>query len=119
DLSPQTREKVSDEFCDAVDRWLGHASRELGLTPEGKNRFGAIIAELLDNAERHSVPETKDGSWSVAAFMARRIENRRSVFRCYMAFLSVGASVSQSLATAPDPVRADIDRYCARHINSG
>ncbi|WP_131869393.1 MULTISPECIES: hypothetical protein [unclassified Bradyrhizobium] len=115
-LAPQAREKVSDEFCDLLDVWMGHAAR-MELTDEGRARFSSIIGELLDNAERHSDPKTKDGSWSVAAFMARRPEQNRDVFDCHMGFLSEGASIAESLETAAEMVRRDIDDYSARHEN--
>jgi hypothetical protein len=82
-------------------------------------KFANIIGELLDNAERHSDPETKDGSWSVAAFMTRRQEDGRNTHRCYMAFLSEGASIAESLRTAAPSVRKDIDEFCDRHARAG
>jgi hypothetical protein len=116
-LEPQTREKVADGFCGAVDGWLG-ITAQLELTDEGKARFANLIGELLDNAERHS-ELAKDGSWSIVAFMARRRENSVSVFRCYMAFLSEGASIAESLRTAAQSVRDEVDRYCDLHHRKG
>ncbi|MBS7698672.1 MULTISPECIES: hypothetical protein [unclassified Chelatococcus] len=118
DLAPQPREKVSDDFCDAIDEWLLEAA-ELGLTTSGKSQFSNIIGELLDNAERHSDPVSKDGSWSVAAFMARRREGGEEVFRCHMAFLSVGASIAESLDTAEKRTQDDIVAYATRHKRTG
>jgi two-component sensor histidine kinase len=119
ELAPQAKEKVSDDFCDAVDEWLAQADNELCLTVEGKSTFCNIIGELLDNAERHSDPLTNDGSWSVAAFMARRTEDGVDVLRCYMAFLSVGVSIAESLSTAAPNIRNDVETYCARHKRAG
>jgi hypothetical protein len=116
-LAPQTREKVADGFCEAVDGWLG-ITADLELTDEGKARFANLIGELLDNAERHS-ELTKDGSWSIVAFMARRTEAGASVFRCYMAFLSEGKSIAESLGTAADTVRDEVDKYCSQHARAG
>jgi hypothetical protein len=116
-LEPQTREKVADRFCEAVDGWLG-ITANLELTGDGKARFASLIGELLDNAERHS-ELTKDGSWSIVAFMARRKEAGASVFRCYMAFLSEGTSIAESLSTAAPIIRDEIDRYCDCHKRNG
>ena len=116
-LAPQTREKVADGFCEAVDGWLG-ITADLELTDEGKARFANLIGELLDNAERHS-ELTKDGSWSIVAFMARRTEAGVPVFRCYMGFLSEGASIAESLGTAADTVTNEVDRHCAKHHRPG
>lgn len=116
ELEPQKIEHVSDEFCDAVDVWLDEAGG-VGLTAEGRARFSSLIGELLDNAERHSAPPSKDGSRSVAAFMARRAEDGGAIYRCHMAFLSVGASIADSLKYAPDNVLAYLKRYCAKHTS--
>jgi hypothetical protein len=116
-LAPQTREKVADGFCGALDDWLG-ITANLELNDDGKARFASLIGELLDNAERHS-ELTKDGSWSIVAFMARRVEAGVSVFRCYMAFLSEGISIAESLQTAATTVRGDVDEYCDLHHRKG
>jgi hypothetical protein len=108
---------VADGFCGAVDGWLG-ITANLELTAEGKSRFASLIGESLDNAERHS-ELSKDGSWSIVAFMARREEAGVSVFRCYMAFLSEGASIAESLVTAAPVIRDEIDQYCDRHHRDG
>ncbi len=120
ELEPQKREEVADQFCDLVDEWLGaHKEIPLELNEKGRYRFSSLITELLDNAERHSEPDSKDGSWSTAAFMARREEGGETVHRCYMAFLSVGASIAESLTTASARTRDDIDKYTASHVRRG
>jgi hypothetical protein len=119
-LQPQTREEVADQFCDAVDEWLGQPEFEMRLSKLGRSRFGSIIGELLCNAERHSHIEKNDGSWSIAAFMARRVENGSQVFRCYMGFLSVGLSISDSMmATCNNRTRTDIEKFVNQHLGSG
>lgn len=118
-LQPQSREKVADEFCDTLDEWLGTAADDVELTTEGKSRFAQIIGELLDNAERHSDAPQKDGSWSTAAFMARRMEGDKQVYRCHMGFLSVGRSIAETLAMAPIRIRAQVNKYCDLHPNCG
>jgi hypothetical protein len=116
-LAPQTREKVADGFCKAVDGWLG-ITADLELTEEGKGKFASLIGELLDNAERHS-DLSKDGSWSIAAFMARRKEGEQAVYRCHMAFLSEGTSIAESLQTAATSVREEVERYSSQHQRDG
>ncbi|THK38629.1 hypothetical protein EHS39_08965 [Ensifer sp. MPMI2T] len=118
-LQPQSREKVADEFCNTLDQWLDTAAQDLELTDQGKSKFAQIIGELLDNAERHSDAPRKDGSWSTAAFMAKRVEGDKDVFRCHMGFLSVGASLAESLATAPIKIRAQVNKYCDLHPSCG
>ncbi|TCM54951.1 hypothetical protein C8J36_104143 [Rhizobium sp. PP-F2F-G48] len=119
-LHPQSKEKVADEFCEALDEWLAAASEdEVCLAQGGKARLASIIGELLDNAERHSHPPGKDGGWSTAAFMARRLEGDRDVYRCHMGFLSVGSSIAESLARAPISIRAQVNKYTDRHRDCG
>lgn len=117
-LAPQVAEKVGDEFCDAVSDWLGNAG-DLELSLNGRVKFTSIIGELLNNAERHSDIINRDGSWSIVAFMARRKEGTQIIFRCYMAFLSVGSSIAESLSTSPPETLADIRAYSARHSRAG
>jgi len=116
DLAPQTREKVADKFCDALNDWLAVAG--LQLTDKGRANYATLIGELLDNAERHS-ELSKDGSWSIVGFMARRREHDQDVYRCYMAFLSEGVSIADSLKTADQSVRKQVDDYCQRHRQAG
>ncbi|PZR84378.1 MAG: hypothetical protein DI537_33130 [Stutzerimonas stutzeri] len=118
-LEPQSRERVVDDFCEALDDWLISASDDLELTDNGRARIAQIIGELLDNAERHSSPPGKDGGWSIAGFMARREENGKPVYRCHMGFLSVGASIAESLATASIATRARVNKYVDLHAGSG
>lgn len=111
DLDPQGREKVADHFCDELDRWFDLSGTECELSGEGRSHLKNLIGELLCNAERHSSPLDKDGSWSVAGFMARRQDaSGRDVFQCHLAFLSVGATIAESLkATAAPAMRSQID----------
>jgi two-component sensor histidine kinase len=118
-LDPQNKEQVTDQFCDALNEWLGQDDIDVELTVEGKARFGSIINELLDNAERHSDPQSQDGSWSCVAFMARRQEGDRMVYRCHMAFLSVGSTIAESLASAPAAISDDVKEYARRHQRNG
>lgn len=117
-LEPQSHEKVTDRFCDAIDDWLGRPEINQVLTVEGRGWIGGIINEMLDNAERHSDPENKDGEWSVAGFMARRIEEKEPVYRCYLAFMSVGATISESLRTCLPRIEAQMEAYCERHAKA-
>lgn len=117
-LAPQSHEKVTDRFCDAIDDWLGRPEINQSLTIEGRGWIGGIITEMLDNAERHSDPENKDGEWSIAGFMARRVENNEPVYRCYLAFMSVGATISESLLTCLPRIEQQIKVYCNRHARS-
>ncbi|MDJ1632654.1 hypothetical protein [Rhizobium rhizogenes] len=118
-LQPQVKEKVADEFCDMLNDWFGEATKELVLKKEAKSRLANIFGELLDNAERHSSDTPGDGTWSTAAFMARRIENGTEVYRCHMAFLSVGRTIAEGLDAAPASIRDQISEYCERHKKTG
>jgi two-component sensor histidine kinase len=119
DLEPQARERVADRFCDAVNVWLDRPEINQKLTTEGRAWITTIITELLDNAERHSAPETKDGDWSLTAFMVRRREEGEYVYRCSMAFLSVGATMWESFRGCSDRVQGELQTYCDRHARRG
>ncbi|WP_153017899.1 MULTISPECIES: hypothetical protein [unclassified Sphingobium] len=117
-IEPQTRERATDRFCETVNDWLGIPEIERELTQEGKGWIAGIIGELLCNAERHSQAGSVDGDWSVTAFMVKRSENGTDVFRCYMAFLSVGRSFAEGLSDAAPDVRTFVDNYIAGHWRS-
>lgn len=114
-LQPQPHEKLADEFCDHIDGWLARAAQDLCLTREGKSKVASIIVELLDNAVRHSDLISRDGSWTVTGFMARRKDGDSHVFRCHLSFISVGASIAESLATSGPRSGGIVREYCERH----
>jgi len=127
-LQPQEREKVADDLCDLIDEWLHVADDERGnedldrweLSPEGRSLIARMSGELLDNAERHSFPGSTDGDWSMTAFMAARpsAEGKREL-RCYMAFLSVGQSMAESMSGAPTELLNAAERYLGQFGGDG
>ena len=118
-LDPQTRERVQDALVDSINDWLGHPELDMELTRDGRGKIKNIAGEMLDNAERHSTPETMDGDWTVAGFMARRNAGQVDEhFQCSVAFVSLGASVADSLDSSPPAVAQAVDRYASAHKNS-
>jgi hypothetical protein len=117
-LGPQSREKVTDDFCDWIDRCLGVFEINQELTGDGRAWLANMISELLDNAERHSSLENGEGNWSVTGFMARQksitVTNVLS-----MAIVSVGRTISQSLETASQDITDRLNDYCQRHSMNG
>lgn len=127
-LQPQGREQLNDKLIELIDRWLLVASEngaEEGviweLTGDGKANIANMVGEVLDNAERHSSPfGDGDGDWSMAAFMAKReIPGRRAAMNCYLAFLSVGRSIAEAIASAPPEMKGFCDQYAALHVRRG
>ncbi|MHA6333184.1 hypothetical protein ACXYL9_05820 [Qipengyuania sp. CAU 1752] len=119
-LQPQDREKVADQLCELIDEWLEVANQVAAnnggaaweLSDEGKSLIARMSGELLDNAERHSLPDSLDGDWSMTAFMAlRRDEHGDPILRCYLAFLNVGQSIAQSMERAPKSLLKPAARY--------
>ncbi len=118
-LEPQRDQHAADDLCDEISRWLGIPAPPHELTEEGRAWISTIVLELLNNAQRHSDPQNEDGSWAVAAFMDRGVENGQDVFRCHLAILSVGASIAESLNTCTARTAAEIDQYVGMHSSSG
>lgn len=118
-LEPQRREKVADGLCEAINKWLDLPEIERELSVAGRVWITSIVGELLDNAERHSAPETKDGDWATCAFMAARREGTETFYRCYIAFLSVGATISESLATASPQMQQYLEQTVERQMRRG
>ena len=111
-LDPQTDEITAGRLVDEIDGWLAAAGTNAQLTAEGRLQISQIVTELLNNAERHSSYVDKDGSWTVAAFMARREIEGEIRHVCHIAFLSIGATICESLeATAPDDLRPKIETF--------
>lgn len=125
-LGPQQREQLNDALIGLIDEWLGVASDnapnvpegvEWGLTQDGKSNIANMVGEILDNAERHSVVGG-DGDWTMAAFMMKA-PGETSAMRCHLAFLSVGRSIAETIATAPASMRAYCDGYARGHAKCG
>lgn len=118
-LDSQAREKAADRFSNWLDECLGR-SAELELTTKGKAQLALIMGEALCNAERHSQPGSSDGEWSITAFMEALPDSAdEKTYKCMIAFLSVGQSISESLATAHEDVRSHLRTYLSRHRGGG
>lgn len=130
-LNWQERESIADQLVGSFDEWVGvptgnpkldHDKDSSGweLSDIGKQNISAMVGEVLCNAERHSQPGSDDGDWSVMGFMARRDgQDGKKTHQCFLAFLSVGQSMAESLTHADPKVRAFVDKYVAGHRNSG
>lgn len=112
-LDAQTREIASDHFCDALNKWLSHPDIGVSLTDRGLGKIKNLLGELLENAERHSDGERRDGRWAVSGFMARRYDDDAGdwVYRAHLGIVSIGDSFSKSLERALPEVRNSIDEY--------
>jgi two-component sensor histidine kinase len=113
-LRPQYKEFVADRFCSAMDAWL--EAKGFELTSDGAQSLIVSITEALDNAERHGCPEIDQGmgDWSMGGF-ARIILDDSDIrhIECSVAIVSIGSTVSESLATASPAVSALVDGYAS------
>lgn len=118
-LEPQTKEKLGDELCDAIDDWL-NACVSQELTGDGRHLVKVIAGETLDNAERHSnhIEHPDDGDWMVSGMMVRRNLNGNNVFLCQLAFLSIGSTIAESMLSCPPMLLEKMERYVALHKKS-
>ena len=111
-LDVPKRERVADALHRELDKWLGVEGIDRELTDEGASLVLNMIGELLDNAERHSRPTTQDGDWQISAFMARRTGPKGNPrFKCYLGFLNVGCSFSETMAGASKSTRERLREY--------
>jgi hypothetical protein len=83
----------------------------MSLTDDGLTLVESITGEALDNAETHSDLIKEDGSWTVAGFMTGPERH----FRLHLSFLSLGATVAESVAECPEPIRTGMEAYVNRH----
>lgn len=126
-LKPQDREGLNDALIELIDEWMDVASSNANpdsdlvweLSDEGKSNIANMVAEILDNAERHSF-SGGDGDWSMAAFMIRdSLPDGAHAMRCHLAFLSVGRSIAETIRLAPAHVLNWCNTYANGHANSG
>lgn len=127
-LQPQGRERLNDDLVDLINEWLLVAGQHVSgdaegdgweLSGEGKANIANMVGEILDNAERHSTGDG-DGDWTMAAFMAKRGEpDEPPAMKCYLAFLSVGRSIAETIEHASDPVKAFCNQYASAHARPG
>lgn len=115
-LRPQFKELVADQFVNTLNGWI--AKHDLELTEAAAGNFVGAIGEALDNAERHgeALDGNREGDWSIAAFSRLTFaEDGAPLLRCSVGIVSVGSTISESLESAADEVKAKIDDYARRH----
>lgn len=119
-IEPQASDIAATRFGELVNRWLGIDAIEAELTPNGLGQLKGIFGELLDNAVRHSIPGSRDGNWSMAAFMARRkIEGAAEPqFVCRIAVLSPGQSIADTFQRAAPRIAEYANLYARGHANA-
>jgi hypothetical protein len=118
-----TRDTATSRFCNAMDDWLGRPDIGLELSASGVNKLMSLLGEVLENAERHSDGERRDGAWSVSGFLAKRPKQTQSteglpaeisLYHANIGILSVGDTFSQSLERAHPNQLDNISDYIER-----
>ena len=118
-IRPQTSDFAATRFGDLVNRWLGIDEINAELTNSGLAQLKGIFGELLDNAVRHSIAKSRDGNWSMAAFMARRpaAGHAEPQYICRIAVLSPGQSIADTFQGAAPEIAAFANQYAKKHAN--
>ncbi|MDR7221678.1 hypothetical protein [Aminobacter aminovorans] len=118
---PSTVEIRADEISRKVDLWLQQLDPPSELTEHGTGRIKSIVAETLNNAERHG-RVGGDGEWIVAGFMARRPlsgdDAAPLAHICHLSFLNLGRPISETILEAPEAITQQIRRYQQTHSRS-
>lgn len=119
-IPPQGSDIAATRFGELVNRWLRIDAIQAELTDKGLGKLKGIFGELLDNAVRHSIAHSRDGNWSMAAFMARRkIEGSKTdQYVCRIAVLSPGQSIAETFESAPTQIAQFAEMYAGGHENS-
>ena len=113
-LAEQTSEHVAAEVIDKINEWLSVLAK-LELNPNGERAILKFIGEALDNAERHSKPNSLEGAWSVAGFMSEIVSGGATNYRCHLALLSKGQTIYESISTGAEETLREIGHYTRRH----
>lgn len=119
-LDEQSHEKIAGNLQSAIDEWLGVTAGQR-LNARGRRIVLRLVTETLDNAERHGdlSDNPDDGDWIVAGFMARREDDvNPEYYRCHLAFLSAGTTISETISTTPEPTRTKMEDYVSLHRRS-
>lgn len=115
-IDTQTHEKVANNLKATIDNWLGVTTQQK-LNSKGRRSVYKLVTETLDNAERHGdlLKNQNDGDWIVAGFMAKRGDGDQRYYRCHLAFLSTGTTISETIQTTPEPTKSKLEAYVAKH----
>jgi hypothetical protein len=115
-LRAQTSEQTAAEVMTELNGWLQtFADRE--FTRRGEGLVYGMTGEAMNNAERHSDPDSIDGSWSIAGYLVPDRRGDQETYRCHLALLSTGATISETMKTAGVKTRAKMREYVRRHRN--
>ncbi|MBN9033820.1 MAG: hypothetical protein BGO05_09855 [Rhizobiales bacterium 63-7] len=116
---PSRVEITADGIAANVNNWLLELTPPRELTDHGLAKIRATVGEILNNAERHG-PVGGDGDWITGGFMARRIDRGGvTAHVCHLCFYNEGRTVAETINNGPRAVKAQIERYVARHRKSG
>ena len=116
-IDKQTHEKVAGNLKAAIDNWLKITTQQQ-LNLKGRRSVYKLVTETLDNAERHGdlLEHQNDGDWIVAGFMAKRGQGDEEYYRCHLAFLSTGTTISETIQTTPEPTKSKLKDYVTKHL---
>ncbi|MBR9765251.1 MAG: hypothetical protein GYB53_17460 [Rhodobacteraceae bacterium] len=123
-----TRDTATSRFCNAMDDWLGQPDIGLELSASGVDKLMRLLGEVLENAERHSDGERRDGAWAVSGFLSKRPRDRHGdaetehgdvLYHANIGIVSVGDTFSQSLDRAHPNQVSDITAYIGRMRRAG
>jgi hypothetical protein len=120
-LQPTTTELTADQIVEKVNYWLRELEPAQELTEHGASKIKGMVGEILNNAERHS-RVGGDGEWITAGFMARRdigTHDPKFVHICHLCFFNPGRPISETIRDAPAEIKAQIERYIAKHTGCG
>lgn len=113
---PSSDENILDSLIDTIEGWLKKFKRP--LSSDHKRAIHGMISEALNNAERHSDLETRDGDWAIAGFLSSlpSSDGKQDKYYCSLSVVSLGASIHESLSKCEDPdtVRR-MESYIGRH----
>ena len=112
----QSRELAADYFCDAINQWLGRPEIKLELNQNGNAWIKGLLGELLENAERHSDGDRRDGSWAISGFLARRQQegSENWHYRAHIGIVSIGDTFDKSLSRALPDMQDQMNQYVHR-----
>ncbi len=108
--------KTNRELIAEINKWLAGNQEELTL--EGRRVVGKLVAETLDNAERHSekcIVKPDIGDWYVSGALIKF--PNMPLRRIHLSFLSVGNTIASSMEKCADATREKMQDYvnCHRH----
>ncbi|MBU0801481.1 MAG: hypothetical protein KKA05_10845 [Alphaproteobacteria bacterium] len=112
-------ERVGDtanSVANQLVEWVNTHGNPECLIPKLHERVRSAVSELLDNARRHGIINEAHCEWHMCGLLQKRIGASGKTFTiCNLAILNRGDSIADTLQTAEESVKKEVEDYVNLH----